>query len=111
MQELTHCARVSDYLHDNMERSIYSANLNQVALYNRCQLRRDHGIEESLRAVSSSSANPRAGAVRVRRHDQRFLKRVSSPPRQELATGVRCTVEWARGKLYPGSHLPFPKIP
>ena len=71
VQELSQCARVRDYLHDNMERSIYSAYLNQVALYNRCQLRRDHGIEESLRAVSSCSANARAGAVRARRHYQR----------------------------------------
>ena len=35
------------------------------------------------------------------------LKRVS--PRQELAKGVRCTVEWARGKLYPGLVLAIGK--
>ena len=37
------------------------------------------------------------------------LKRVSSPPRQELATGVRCMVEWTRGKLYPGIVLAIGK--
>jgi len=37
------------------------------------------------------------------------LKRVSSPPREDLAKGVRCTVKWALGKLYLGVVLAIGK--